>query len=216
MRFIWLHGFASGPGSSKAQYVKARLLERGLTLEVPDLNEPAFFDLTVTRMLSRVDEVAGGKGPVVLFGSSLGGYTAATWAASRPGRATALVLLAPAFDLAERWEKRMGVEAAGWRDKGRHAFDHHARGGKEELSFDFLRDARKHAAFPLPHCPTLVFQGTRDDTVDPALAREFTVRMHGRTRLVERDEGHELTADLPGLWAEIDAFLAQAALPTPK
>src|SRR3954471_24731458 len=98
MRFVWLHGFASGPTSSKGRFVGARLAERGIDLLLPDLNEPAFFDLTVTRMLGQLDALLQGD-EAVLFGSSLGGFTAATWAAARPGRVRALVLLAPAFDL---------------------------------------------------------------------------------------------------------------------
>src|SRR5258708_6312867 len=85
MRHLWLHGFASGPTSSKGRFVGERLRERGIELVIPDLNEPAFFDLTVTRMLERVDALAGAD-RVALFGSSLGGFTAATWAARRPGR----------------------------------------------------------------------------------------------------------------------------------
>lgn len=220
MRFLWLHGFASGPQSSKGQYVRARLEERGAHLVLPDLNEPSFFELTVTRMLGQIDVLAQGEGPLVLFGSSLGGFTAAAWAATRPGRTAALVLLAPAFDLGPRWEARMpATELARWRAAGRYAFDHYARGRKEELSSRFLDDAHEYASFPLPSCPTLVIQGTLDDVVEPRLAREFTDRMRGRARLVELQEGHELNADLPGLWRIIEphiaAFLPQAARPTP-
>ena len=107
-------------------------------------------------------------------------------------------------------------EVAQWRRRGRYAFDHYARGGKEELSWAFLEDAGRHRGFPLPRCPTLVIQGSRDEVVDPALAREFVRRMEGRARLIELDEGHELTADLPALWKRIERFLAaQALLPTP-
>jgi uncharacterized protein len=216
MRYLWLHGFASGPTSSKGQFVKERLRERGIELAIPDLNEPAFFDLTVSRMLARIDTIAAAE-EVVLFGSSLGGFTAATWAASRPGRTRALVLLAPAFDLAPRWAARMGPqEAARWQSTGRAAFDHYAHGGKEDLAFAFLADAAWHESFPLPRCPTLVIQGTQDEVVDPALAREFVRRMEGRAQLVELAEGHELTADLPALWRSIDGFLAaHATRPTP-
>ena len=217
MRYLWLHGFASGPTSSKGQFVRERLRQRGIELAIPDLNEPAFFDLTVTRMLGRVDALAGGSERAVLFGSSLGGFTAATWAATRPGRTQALVLLAPAFDLAPRWTARMGAaEVEKWQRSGRFAFDHYARGGKEDLSYAFLADAARYPAFPLPDCPTLVIQGARDEVVDPALAREFARRMQGRASLIELPEGHELTADLPGLWRHIDAFLARyEARPTP-
>src|SRR2546427_10328568 len=217
MQHLWLHGFASGPTSSKGQFVRDRLRERGVELEIPDLNEPAFFDLTVTRMLERVDGLAGPSGRAVLFGSSLGGFTATTWAATRPGRTRALVLLAPAFDLGPRWAARMGPqEVARWRSTGRAAFDHYAHGRKEELAFAFLADAARHESFPLPRCPTLVIHGTRADAVDPARARGFVRRMEDRAQLVELAEGHELTADLPALWRRIDEFLAaHAARPTP-
>lgn len=213
-RFVWLHGFASGPTSSKAQFARTRLAERGAELAIPDLNQPGFRALTVSRMLEQVDAIARGAGPLVLFGSSLGGFTAATWAATRPGRSAALVLLAPAFDLAARWEERMGREVEAWRSRGAYAFDHHARGRKEELAFDFLEDARRHPGFPLPECPALVLQGTLDEVVDPSLARAFVSRMQGRARLVELPEGHELTGDLPALWRRMEEFL-QPWLPRP-
>ena len=34
---VYLHGFASGPASTKAQLFRARLAERGATLAIPDL-----------------------------------------------------------------------------------------------------------------------------------------------------------------------------------
>ncbi len=208
MRYIWLHGFASSPGSSKGQFVRGRLEERGLHLVIPDLNEPSFFDLTVSRMLEQVDALAQGDDPLVLFGSSLGGFVAATWAATRPSRTSALLLLAPAFDLAPRWAARMDPrDLSRWRAEGKWTFDHYARGREEELSIRFLDDAAIYPSYPLPRCPTLVFQGLRDDTVDPVVAREFVRRMQGRARLAELDQGHELNADLPGLWREMEAFL---------
>jgi len=211
MRFVWLHGFASGPGSSKAAFMRERLAERGFRLEIPDLNQPFFRELTVTRMLGQIDGFLDGD-DAVLFGSSLGGYTAAIWSATRPGRARSLVLLAPAFELAARWQRRMGAqEVARWHERGVVEVEHYAWGRKELLSVDYLEDAEQYAPFPLPDAPTLVLQGTRDQVVGPDLAPEFARRMRERktpVRLVELDDGHELTADLPGLWREIEAHLA--------
>lgn len=210
-RFIWLHGFASGPSSTKGQFMRRKLEERGAHLVLPDLNDPSFFDLTVTRMLAQVDVLAqGSPEQVVLFGSSLGGFTAALWAETRPAQIASLVLLAPAFDLGPRWSARMPLsELSKWRAEGRLAFDHYARGRKEDLSVGFLDDALTYPSFPLPSCPTLVIQGTRDDTVDPELAREFVSRMPpGLAKLVEVDEGHELNADLEGLWRVIEPHVA--------
>jgi alpha-beta hydrolase superfamily lysophospholipase len=153
-----------------------------------------------------VDRLAGES--AVLFGSSLGGLTAALWAARNPRRCAALVLLAPAFDLGRRWVERMGkADVERWRRDGVFAFDHYATGRKEELSVAFLDNALSHEPFPLPAAPTLVLQGEQDDVVDPSLAREFARRMRerdNRVRLVLLPEKHELTLDLPRLWREIE------------
>ena len=213
-RFVWLHGFASGPSSSKAGYVRARLAERGVLLAVPDLNLPSFRELTVGRMLAQVDglRAEAGGAPLVLCGSSLGGYTAAAWAAKAGAGCAALVLLAPAFALGPRWTLRMDpAEVALWRGQGELSFPHYAWGRKEPLGSGFLDDALARDDYPLPSCPTLLLQGLRDEVVEPDLAREFTRRMRAAGRpakLVELDDGHQLTADLPRLWAEIESFLA--------
>jgi hypothetical protein len=218
-KYVWLHGFASSPASSKGRYVRARLAEKGVWLALPDLNQPSFRGLTVTRGLEQidalVDEPAGRKqGPaqVVLFGSSLGGYTAAAWAAAAKERCAALVLLAPAFALGQRWTLRMKPEdVARWRSEGALEFEHYAWGRKELLGREFLEDAERREEYPLPTAPTLVLQGLRDEVVEPALAREFTRRMEAagrQVKLVELDEGHELNQDLPGLWRHIEEFLA--------
>ena len=210
VRYVWLHGFASGPESSKGRFVRDRLAERDKHLEIPDLNQPAFRELTVTRVVEQVDVLLDGD-RAVLFGSSLGGYTAAIWSALRPGRVASIVLLAPAFDLAARWKKRAGeADLRRWRLEGEALFDHYALGRKEPLAIAFLDDAERYDPFPLPDAPTLVLQGKRDDVVTPDLAPEFVRRMRAAkrdVRLVELDEGHELTADLPRLWREIDGHL---------
>ena len=214
MRYVWLHGFGSGPDSSKGRFVRERLAARGARLEIPDLNEPSFRDLTVTRMLGQLDALLQDDS-VALFGSSLGGYTAAVWSSLRPGRVRALVLLAPAFDLAARWKKRTPPDdLRRWHERGETLVDHYARGHKEPLSFGFLEDAARYEPFPLPDAPTLVLQGRRDDVVTPDLAADFADRMKrsGRqVRLSLLDDGHELTADLPRLWSEIEAHLVRVA-----
>ena len=156
-RFAWLHGFSSSPASTKAAFAAGKLAERGIELLRPDLNQPAFFDLTVTRMLGQVEALGG---PLALVGSSLGGYLAALFAATKPERVASLVLLAPAFELASRWQERAGAAAlAEWRARGFIEVDHFARGRKERLSIAFLDDAAGHPAYPLPRAPTLVIHG---------------------------------------------------------
>ena len=49
--YIYLHGFASSPQSSKAIYLRDRFAEINLNLEVLDLNQGDFTHLTLTRQI---------------------------------------------------------------------------------------------------------------------------------------------------------------------
>src|SRR5580698_8080809 len=108
MNLIYLHGFASGPQSGKAQYFRCRFAELGTEMHIPDLNEGAFESLTLSRQLRVIESIAHGD-DVRLIGSSMGGYLAALYAARHP-EVTQLVLLAPAFDFARRWRNMLGAE----------------------------------------------------------------------------------------------------------
>jgi predicted esterase YcpF (UPF0227 family) len=50
---VYLHGFASSPASSKATRFGQELAALGVPCTCPDLNEPDFSTLTVTRMLEQ-------------------------------------------------------------------------------------------------------------------------------------------------------------------
>src|SRR5437764_5917323 len=100
-RIVYLHGFASGPTSSKARHFRDRLKDAGFTVDVPDLAAGDFEHLTISGQL-RVLEQAAGTGKLHLIGSSMGGYLAALYAA-RHSAVERLVLLAPAFRFNSRW-----------------------------------------------------------------------------------------------------------------
>ena len=210
-RLAYLHGFASGPGSTKAQFFKARFAERGAQLLVPDL-APDFTHMTIGSMLAIVDAILD-DGPSVLFGSSLGGYMAALAAARRPDRVPALVLMAPAFDFAARWERSVGETAkAKWRERGTAPIYHYGRDREEQLSIALLDDARTYPAEPDPSCPALVLHGRRDDAVPLAAAEAFAAHRPDVRSLVVYDAGHELTEVLEELWTESTTFLAARGL----
>jgi uncharacterized protein len=206
----YLHGFASGPGSTKAGYLAARFAERGRALVVPDL-APDFTSMTTGSMLAIVDGLLD-AGPTILIGSSLGGYLAALAAARTPDRVPALVLLAPAFGFAARWEQRTGPAAmAAWRRQGTTPVHHYGRGREEPLSIALLDEARRHPEEPDPPCPALVLHGRRDDTVPLAAASRFVGARPDRRRLVVYDAGHELTEVLDELWAETSRFVDEVS-----
>ena len=134
MTIVYLHGFASGPSSSKARFFRERLERAGAQVLIPDLAEGDFEHLTISGQLAVLEHAANGR-PVSLMGSSMGGYLAALYAA-RHAEVTRLVLLAPAFGFARRWPARLGPNAVDeWRDRGSMEFFHYADNRMRTLSY---------------------------------------------------------------------------------
>ena len=204
---VYLHGFASGPASTKAQLVRARLAALGHDLLIPDL-APDFTHQTVTSQLA-IAEALLGPAPAIVMGSSLGGYLAALIAARHPERVRALVLLAPAFGFVSRWEAQLGPEVmAHWRRHGVMPVMHYGREREELLSVDLLTDARRYPDEPDPPTPALVIAGRFDDAVPLASVEAFAARRPQR-ELVVYDAGHQLTEVLEPMWERMRIFLAQ-------
>jgi pimeloyl-ACP methyl ester carboxylesterase len=202
---IYLHGFASGPGSTKAQFFRARLAGVGADLAVPDL-APDFTRVTVSGMLDVVEPLV--EPGTVLLGSSLGGYLATLVASRRPDLVRGLVLFAPAFGFAARWEARLGPEAvAAWRARGTMPVMHYGSGREEPLAFDLIADARRYPETPDPPCPALVFAGRRDDTVPFDGIAAFAALRPALRELVVLDAGHEMTEVVEAMWERTAGFL---------
>jgi len=207
---LYLHGFASGPGSTKAQFFCRRLAERGVSLAVPDL-APDFTTMTITSQLAIVEPLLASE-PAVLFGSSLGGYIATLAAARRPEQVRGLILLAPAFAFAARWEARIGPSTlARWRATGTAPVFHYGRGREEPLGIGLLDDARRYPDAPDSRCPTLVFAGRHDDAVPLDVIEQWTSGRPG-CELVIFDDGHELMTSLESMWERTASFLRACAV----
>ena len=202
---IYLHGFASSPGSSKARFFRQKFEEYGISIEVPELDCGDFEHLTITDQLEVIERVAGGR-PVTLIGSSMGGYVAALYAARDP-EVERLVLLAPAFGFGRRWPETLGrAEMERWRETGWKTVFHYGEGRERRLSYQLIEDALGYEDFPAVSQPTLILHGIRDDVVPAELSERFAT-LHPNVRLILLASGHELTDVTGSLWAETASFL---------
>lgn len=205
MRVVYLHGFASSPASRKAQYFRERFASRGVTIQIPALDEGDFENLTITGQLAVVEREAAGE-PVVLMGSSMGGYLAALYAARHP-EVEKLVLLAPALRFPTRWRERYTeAELEEWRRTGRREFFHYGAGESKQLSSQLIDDAPRYEDSPEVGQPILIFHGERDDVVPPEDSIRYGVS-HPNVRLQIVASDHELGDVLPYLWQQTEAFL---------
>jgi pimeloyl-ACP methyl ester carboxylesterase len=205
MRYLYLHGFASGPLSRKAQFFRDRLASDGVALEIPALDEGDFEHLTITRQLAYMTRLLGGE-PVVLIGSSMGGYLAALYASTHPG-VDRMVLLAPAFGFGARWAETFGAEAVEqWRTNGHAEVYHYASKSPQRLSVDLLEDSMRHPGYPACSQPALIFHGTQDRVV-PISASEEWIAQNPNSRVIALDSGHELLDVLDITWERSRAFL---------
>jgi len=200
MKIIYLHGFASGPQSSKAQWFRRRFKEVGVELLIPDLADGNFERLTLGGQLRVIEKLAPGD-DVGLMGSSMGGYLAALYAA-RHTEVRKVFLMAPAFGFARRWRQMLGEEkVAEWRRTGWLPVYHYGDKMERRVAYDLLEEADQYEDYPQVFQPTVIFHGRSDDVVPYEYSEQFAAR-NPQTTLHIADSGHELLNVLDDMWVE--------------
>src|SRR5687768_12286123 len=199
MHVFYLHGFASSSRSSKATFLRGRLAQHGLTLHTPDFNEPDFSTLTISRMIRQAGEAIDAlpPRPVVLIGSSLGGFVAVQVALARPSQVVRLVLLAPALDFSGNRVRRLGDRGLEeWKATDRLDVFHYGFGRMMSVQYGLYTDAGGYdcvdAALSMP---IQIFQGRRDDAVDPIRVERWAAS-RPNVELHLLDDDHQLTASI--------------------
>jgi hypothetical protein len=208
-RVLYLHGFASGPHSTKAGYFAERFREHGVPFACPDFNAPAFRTLTISRMLDQLDAaLAGGPAPATLIGSSLGGTLAILAADRFAPQIDRLVLLAPAVMFAKAGHHLLAPERIeAWRRRGTLPFFHYAHGAEQPLDFAFYEDSLRYDPYAATLAqPALILQGLHDAAVDYRTVEQFA-RTRPNVTLSLLEDDHQLTASLPRIWSAVQAFL---------
>jgi len=188
--FIYLHGFASGPNSSKAQAFKKRFEKLNITFHVPDLQEDDFENLTLSRQIRLVQNIIDRDKlkKFGLIGSSMGGYLASLIAQTRDS-VKALYLMAPGFNFLNRWRETLNLSKS---TQDLIPVFHYRYNKEVLLNTNLFRDAEIWESLPLKRkIPTLIVHGLHDNTVDILESRKF-VSAHPGCELKELESDHSL------------------------
>ena len=206
-QYLYLHGFASGPQSRKAQCFVKRLAGLGIAVNVPDLNQGDFANLSLSRQIAQGTALLDRDRPATVIGSSFGGLTAA-WLGERLPQIDRLVLLAPAFGFPGSWRSRLGDAALQrWQATGTLRVFHYGDRTERVLNYGFLEDGDRYAWQTLARpIPTLILHGKGDETVPISVSQDYS-RDRPWVTLLELDSDHALTDSLDHLWTEARQFL---------
>lgn len=205
--YIYLHGFASSPESTKAQYLRDHFAELNIDLKIPNLNQGDFSHLTITRQIQQVAaELPPDGTPVTLIGSSLGGLTAA-WLGEQNLQVQRLILLAPAFGFLDHWLARLGTEQVQqWQAQQYLSVYHYGEGRSLPLSYNFVIDAAQYQDQAIQRkIPTLIFHGQQDEVI-PIFASQNFAAQRPWVKLIELDSDHALDNVMPKIWESIQSF----------
>jgi pimeloyl-ACP methyl ester carboxylesterase len=223
--FMWLGGFKSDMMGGKATALAAWAQDRGRAFLRFDYSGHgqsggAFDDGTISVWLSEALALIDARthGPLVLVGSSMGGWLALLAARARPDRVQGMILIAPAVDMTQRlmWDQfpdliRREIEDLGYCDE---PSDYGAE--PYRITKSLIADGRTHLLMAAPIIfagPVHILQGGEDPDVPASHAREVADLIEGGPVTFELipDGDHRLSraGDLARLIAVAEAMIAK-------
>lgn len=172
---LFLHGFRSDMHSTKATALGEFCAGENIPFTALDCfahgkSDGDFIDFTIGRaledVLAMLDEVI--RAPVVLVGSSMGGWLAMLAALQRPHQVRGIVGVAPAPDFTDRMRGRMNGVQQGELDRDGVVWVPSDDGPDYPIAQSLIDDGRKHFlmqdVIPID-CPMHILQGMRDESV---------------------------------------------------
>jgi uncharacterized protein len=200
--FVYLHGLASSPSSTKAQDLAQRFASQNLALTIPDLNQNDFTHLTLSRQIAQVRSLLSND-PVTIIGSSFGGLTAA-WLGQICPQVSRLVLLAPAFHYLDHWLPTL--DQATWQAERLLQVYHYSAKRTLPLDYQIVEDLQKYDESQLQRVvPTLILHGIWDEVIPVQASREYRIERPW-VQLIELESDHALTDQSDTLWNAIAQF----------
>ena len=183
---LFAHGFEGSPTGSKPTHMREAF---GWKVTAPKMSELGWSIASQTEVLIKhLDE---GEYDLVV-GSSMGGLAAANASSMRPNEDIRLLLIAPAFGLAENWEGMEETGRSAWKTTGERRYT-----GFEldiVLPWEFMESAER-MSWPIPAHPTAIMHGKFDEVVPISFSRKVDESCENVT-LYETDDGHRMKDSL--------------------
>ena len=176
-KYLYIHGFASSPNSTKAVVLKQYMKQNNIDLHTPDCNIPSFDKLSINSITQQFEcEIRNTPVQYRLIGSSLGGLIAVILANKLTNKhIESVILLCPAFNALARWTDRMSSnDIDKWKSAGTRNYYNYATNSEQPLHYSFYDELHTISDYPLVDCPVYIVHGTEDDVV-PLLASHIYI-----------------------------------------
>jgi pimeloyl-ACP methyl ester carboxylesterase len=208
--FLWLGGFRSDMTGTKAAKLRQRAVDADRFFIRFDysghgLSEGRFEDGTLSLWLAEARAVLAlaKDRPMILVGSSMGGYLALLLAKERAGLITGLVLVAPAADMTQAlMEPEIDANAGALNAIARDGMwlRQSQYGDPYPITRKLIEDGRKHLLLPQGFdlaCPLRVLHGDRDHDVPWQHGRKTfdAIRSPDAQFILIKEGDHRLSRD---------------------
>ena len=192
--FVWLGGFKSDMSGTKAQTLAAWAKQEGQAFVRFDYSGHGqsggvFEDGSISRWLGDTLAVFDGltEGPLVLVGSSMGGWLALRAAQERPERVVALLLIAPAADFTERlmWPGFSPAQRERLMADGRLELPSAYAAEPTVITRAMIEDGRRNLVMGGPigfGGPVRILAGAKDPDVPLTHVQDLAKLLHGKDR----------------------------------
>ncbi len=194
---VFLPGFASDMQGSKSRLLAQhaqRLGQSWLRFDYRGMGESDgdFAQLSISRYLEDVEAILArlAPRPLLLVGSSMGGWVATLAAQRHPQRIRALLLIAPAYNFIQDYFAALPAEEQkNWQETGLRQWQLSPYGPQFPLAYTAVEDAAKHDLLRNPPrlaIPTLILHGSADTAVpvqrsftfaDAAVSQQLAIRV---------------------------------------
>ena len=186
LKVLWAHGLEGSPNGSKPTWIIENL---GWDVVAIDMSQKGWTIAEQTKVvydkISEIDDFD------LIMGSSYGGLAIANAANKLLDRDMRIVLMAPAFGLAENFQNVVGKEGlVEWENSGYRPYFHHGLDKEIKLNWDFMISARKMSWPEIKH-PTVIIHGLSDEIV-PIESSRKVAGSSSKAELIEVEDGHRL------------------------